>query len=414
MAMSDNSNSFSFTEPRLRALSKAQAGKRDTYYDEKEPELCLRVTDKGAKSFCIYKKYNGRPKRLTLGSFPAMSVEDARKAVRRALSKLAEGVDIFREAAAVKEELTLGQLFDEYIKRHASKKRKTWDVMQKDFERNLEHWRNRLAFEITADAVEHLHGKLAKDRGPYTANRTIQLLRAIFNKASKWKLFSHDNPASGISLFEEKARERFLSADEVRRLFEKLGGLPIGEDIGDFIRLCLLTGARKSNILSMRWKDIDEQACTWTIEETKNGSSQTLPLTGAEIVLLQQRREILNAKFRKLPEYVFPTRVRGKIGHMVDLKKSWDRLRQKAGIPDCTIHDLRRNLGSWMASGNVNVALIKSALNHKDMKTTLAVYARTATDAVRESRELGHNLMLEAAGLKQLQMNNVVNLAKSK
>lgn len=76
----------------------------------------------------------------------------------------------------------------------------------------------------------------------------------------------------------------------------------------------------------------------------------------------------------------------------MDPKKGWARLLIRAGINNCTLHDLRRNLGSWMASQNVNVALIQSALNHKDLKTTINVYARTAKDAERKgerSRSLG-------------------------
>lgn len=254
------------------------------------------------------------------------------------------------------------------------------------------------AKDISVNDVERLHGKLARDRGPYTANRTLQLLRAIFNKAITWKLFHGDNPVKGITLFPEHPRERFLSADEVNSLFNVLGRMPDGDNTKDFIMLCLLTGARKSNVLAMLWKDIDEQAGTWVIEETKNGTSQTIPLTGAELVLLQQRKQYLLQDCDVLPDFVFPSKASA-CSHITDLKKSWDQLRKKAGIPDCTIHDLRRNLGSWMASENVNVALIKSALHHKDMKTTLAVYARTAKDSVRQGREAAHNAMLQAAGL---------------
>jgi integrase len=283
--------------------------------------------------------------------------------------------------------------------------------MQKDFERNLGQWVNKRASEISEDDVERLHGKLAKERGPYTANRTVQLLRAVFNKGIAWKLVQGDNPAKGISLFEERARERFLSSDEMKKLLEKLAEMAPGNDTRDFIMLCLLTGARKSNVLSMRWKDVERQLGVWTIEETKNGSSQTIPLTGAEIALLEQRKDVLKAKYKTLPEFVFPSNSR--TGHIIDLKKSWDVLRTSAGIPDCTIHDLRRNLGSWMASENVNLALIKNALHHKDMKTTIAVYARTAKDAVRQGRQVAHTAMLQAAGVEQPAAGKVVNFKPS-
>ena len=141
----------------------------------------------------------------------------------------------------------------------------------------------------------------------------------------------------------------------------------------------------------MKWEEIDFQRKTWTIPQTKNGTSQTIGLTDREIQLLKERKKIAKNDF------VFYGA--GATGHLMDPKRSWNSLRKRANIADCTLHDLRRNLGSWMASQNVNVALIKSTLNHKDLKTTVTVYARTARDSERDGREVAHNAMFEAAGM---------------
>lgn len=130
---------------------------------------------------------------------------------------------------------------------------------------------------------------------------------------------------------------------------------------------------------------------TLTIPETKNGTSQTVALTATEVQLLTARSAIVQGPF------VFPGR--GPSGHLMDPKKGWAKVLERAGIKDCTLHDLRRKLGSWMASQNVNVALIQSALHHKDIKTTLNVYARTAKDAERKGREVAHSAMFDAAGI---------------
>ncbi|HEY9867578.1 MAG TPA: tyrosine-type recombinase/integrase [Candidatus Obscuribacterales bacterium] len=336
------------------------------------------------------RKVNGRSNWERIGPYPGMTVEQARNKADEINGVIAQGHSPFEQRKAWDEELTLGELFQEYLVRHARKKRKTADRMEKEFARYLNHWREHKLSTITHNDVERLHGYLGRAHGIYVANRTIQLLRAIYNKGRTRKLFLQDNPAAGISLFPERARERFLNKDEVKRLLHALL-TEADHQIRDFVMLSLLTGARKSNIVSMRWQDIDLDSGVWTIPETKNGTSQTIALTAIEIAILARRHTTIDG------DYVFPGR--GPKGHLVELKKAWYRLLARADIKDCTLHDLRRNLGSWMASQNVNVALIQSALNHKDLKTTLSVYARTAKDAERKGREVAHSAMFQAAGI---------------
>src|SRR5262249_28113062 len=213
-----------------------------------------------------------------IGPYPDLTIDQARNRAAEINGAIAQGNSPFEARKAWDEELSLGELFDEYLNRHARKQRKTADIMRRDFDRNLGHWREHKLSTITQHDVEKLHGYLRRSRGPYAANRAIQLLRAVYNKGRGWKLFRAENPASGISLFPERPRERFLSKDEVKRLIQ---ALLTGEDTDtrDFVMLALLTGARKSNILSMRWEHIDLESGMWTMPETKNGTSQTLALT---------------------------------------------------------------------------------------------------------------------------------------
>ena len=110
----------------------------------------------------------------------------------------------------------------------------------------------------------------------------------------------------------------------------------------------------------------------------------------SELNVLESRKQ------RAKNDYVFGTD--SKAGYLKDPKRTWHRIRDGAGIPDCTIHDLRRSLASAMAASNVNVAIIKNALNHKDMKTTLKVYAHTQQDAVLEARQKVQSQWFKEAG----------------
>ncbi len=381
---------INFTKGVLDTISLPAEGLRRRIYDTKSRGLLLEVSSKGSKTFWLRRKINGRSTWERIGPYPDLTIEQARNRVAEINGAIAQGHNPFESRKAWEDELTLSELFEEYLNRHARKQRKTADIMVKDFARNLGHWANHKLSSITNHDVEKLHGFLGRTRGPYTANRTIQLLRAIYNKGRAWKLYLQDNPAAGITLFPERPRGRFLNKDEVKRLFQALQ-TESDYNIRDFVMLSLLTGARNSNILSMRWEDIELAEGSWTIPETKNGTSQTISLTATEVEILSVRRPMVAGP------YVFPGR--GPSGHLMDPKKAWARLLERAGIKNCTLHDLRRNLGSWMASQNVNVALIQSALHHKDLKTTLNVYARTAKDAERKGREVAHSAMFDAAGI---------------
>ena len=115
-----------------------------------------------------------------------------------------------------------------------------------------------------------------------------------------------------------------------------------------------------------------------------------------ELQILKKRRLVVPTG-----EFVFPGD--GVAGHLPDIKKSWQRFRKQVGLEDVTIHDLRRSLGAGMASDNANIALVKEALHHKDMKTTIAVYARTRKDAVASAKESVHSDWMSRAGLLEEQ-----------
>jgi len=121
----------------------------------------------------------------------------------------------------------------------------------------------------------------------------------------------------------------------------------------------------------------------------KNFQSVTILLTPAELEVLERR--FANRK----NDFVFLGI--GHRGHSIEPKKTWHRLLERAQISDFHVHDLRRSPASYMGNTGANVAIIKNALNHKNIQTTLNVYARTAKTAEREARQKAHDRMLELA-----------------
>jgi integrase len=230
---------------------------------------------------------------------------------------------------------------------------------------------------ITSIAMHNLQSSIANGSGNSMANKVFQILNTIFNKGMDWCIID-TNPCKGIKKFREKSRDRFLQPDEIQRLIKVLNESS-NELIRDYVYISLLTGARKSDVLSMEWNEIDFVNKKWRIPEQKNGESQTIPLTDFACDILQNR------KTKAFNEFVFGSKL-GTKGYLVEPKKGWQSILKKAEIQNLTLHDLRRTLGSLLACSGTNSHIISKALGHKSSKAS-DIYARMNLDPVREAVE---------------------------
>ena len=163
--------------------------------------------------------------------------------------------------------------------------------------------------------------------------------------------------------------------------------------IKDYILLSLYTGARKGNVIAVKWEQINFTIFEWHIPKTKNGDPQTIPLIEQAIKLLQKRKsenEKLDLKdFQK--EWVFPS-LTSASGHLSDPKRAWKRILDKAQIKDLRIHDIRRTFGSYQAITGASLPMIGKSLGHKSSQTT-QIYSRLNNDPVRQSMNKAFELM---------------------
>lgn len=385
-------NRINFTKAAIDSLPTPEAGKRSEYYDTKVSGLRLRITPNGIKTFSVRKRVkHGEPERVTLGRYPDLTIEQARRKAAEIAALIIEGknpADRIREA---KREMTLEDLFKEYMERRASFNKRP-DKPLATYRLYLSDWGKRKLSSIRHEEVDRLHKKIGRNNGQVTANIVLKLLHVMFNKAiNEWQIWKKDNPAHGIVKFPEHSRDRFLQADELPRFFQALSEEP-NATIRDYILISLLTGARRANVLAMRWDDINFERAEWRIHKTKNGSSQTVTLSPEALGVLRNRKLLNDTK------YVFPGN--GKLGYLVEPKRGWNRILASAGIENLRIHDLRRTLGSWQAKTGASLVIIGKSLNHKNPSTT-AIYARLDLDPVRESVNRATSAMLSAAGLKK-------------
>jgi integrase len=381
---------IAFTKTRLEAIPFPATG-RTMYHDANTPNLCLRVSA-GSKRFVYYGRIAGRPSKLLLGVFPAMSVEQARAACKRMAGAKHEGRDVAAERKAVRQEAVLKDLADHWLE-HAKQRKKTWGEDERQYKTFLKPWANRRLSAIKKTDVQALHSRIGQKNGRYAANRMLALLRAMFNKADD---IGHrgGNPTVGVKPFPEEKRDRFLHGPELKAFFDSLAAEP-NELLRDFFLLLLLTGARRSNVQAMAWADLDLPAGLWRIPETKSGIPVVVPLTGPALTVLQKRLEASDDS-----PWVFPSH--GRQGHIVEPKSAWARIVKRADLVDVRPHDLRRSLGSWMAMGGAGLPVVGKMLGHSQPSTT-AIYARLSVDPVRVAAESATAAMLTAGGVKLLE-----------
>lgn len=383
------SDKIIFTKTSIKALPTPE-NKRAYYADEKTRGFGLSVTPHGTKTFFVYRKINGTPQRTTIGHFPDVTVDQARKKAQELIGVIATGADPQDARRASRGELTFGGLFQEYLTRHAKVHKKTWKEDERQYKAYLKGWARRKLSSIKRTDVQTTHVRIGKDHGKYQANRVLATLKSVFNLARDWGFFSGDNPATGVKRFTEKSRERRLQPDELPRFFQALNEEP-DTTPRDYVFLSLLTGARQENVLAMRWDEINWEAATWAIPEIKTGEPQTVPLVPEAISLLQERKQNVSEDF------VFPST--GKTGHFVEPRKAWARLLKRAEIKNLRLHDLRRTLGSWQADMGASLSVIGKSLGHKNIATT-AIYARLSLNPVRTSMENATSAILESGGMK--------------
>jgi len=377
---------FKFTKRKLESLKPTD--KTITYHDNETTGLKLTVSKAGTYTFMVYRKIQGRPERIKLGNFPSMTVEQSKKAADLVNAQIAIKNNPNDARRAELAEITLKELFDQYLELHSKPHKKSWrsDVM--NYKNHLSHWDTRKLSHIKHLDIKRLQNKINTESGGYQANRIHSLIRGMYYKAIDWGFFNSTNPAKGIIRFKEESRSRFLEVDELQAFFKSVAE-ENNETIRDYVLISLLTGARRANVLSMEWKELHLQRAEWLIpaNKTKNGEDHTLPLTNEALKILLDRKKITSETF------VFPGT--GKKGHLMEPKKGWARILDRAGIEDLRLHDLRRSLGSWQAKTGASLAIIGKTLAHKDQKTT-AIYARLDNDPVRESMEKATAAMMSA------------------
>jgi integrase len=428
----------------VRKAPLPEAGARITY-DDAVAGFGLRVTAAGARSFIFnYRTHGDVDRRLTIGSAGrwteggrweentwtptgrwqegAWTTAKAREHARALRRKVDQGGDPMGDLHEQRGAPTLAELFDLYTE-EVDKSPSTRTEDKSMFEQWLRpEFGTRKVATINVEEIKSLFRKISKST-PTRANRCIALASSLFTFAIGKKLRS-DNPArrdkrgnNGIQLNPENQIKRYLSQQELARLTRALAAHE-NRDAVNVIRLLMLTGSRRGEVLGMEWSQIDFDRAEWIKPRTltKSREEHRIPLAPAALKLLTEMREradqgdkeaarieraaerqshtkrkqiILNAaaraRVRKRSPYVFPSD-RNEGEPLMSIRETWKDVCKAAKLSRVRLHDLRHSFASFLVTGGASLQLVGELLGHQQSKTTER-YAHIHDNALRLGAE---------------------------
>jgi integrase len=353
-------------------------------YDGEIPGLALRVNPNGRKVYTLfYRTLSGRKRTLTLGVHGALTPDQARRLGKDRLAEVTRGTDPAAERQRAKHAPHLAALIERYRAEHLADKKPSTRVRAEGLLKRiiLPALGQMKAEEVTKPDVLAFHR--AHRSTPVEANRALTLLSGIFTWAEDQGLVLRaGNPCRRIKKHPETRRERYLSAQELARLGAALSRAERdGSETAAAIlavRLLLLTGCRKSEILGLRWDDVDLDRRCLRLADSK---------TGAKTVLLGAPALQLLATAERRSPWVCPGGRRREGGEpLKNLYKPWGRLCKAAGIGGVRPHDLRHSYVSVGAGGGESLAIVGAIVGHSTTGMTER-YAHLSDDPVRAAAD---------------------------
>lgn len=375
------------TDRVVKALPPASRANQITY-DTDLKGFGVRVTAAGTKAFIVNYRVDSRERRITIGSYPDWSAAAARKeaiSIKRSVDRGEDPMADRHEGRATPKVAFLAQ---RYLLEYASRK---VPRAQADDKSMIEKLVLPAIGQTKVDAVSHddidqLHRSVSATR-PIRANRMVQLLSKMFNLAIRWG-YCPDNPVKGVRKNPEDKRMRYLTNAEVQRLNQAIEDHP-NRQSADIIRLLLLTGSRRGEVMNAEWDQFDLDSGIWVkpSAHTKQKREHRIPLSKPAIELLRSIRDEAPSPPSR---YVFPSASRDQPQR--DIKKFWEGICKTADLRDLRIHDLRHTYASILASAGLSLPVIDALLGHTQPNTT-ARYSHLFDDPLREATERVGNVV---------------------
>lgn len=359
------------------------AGPRIELWDTECVGLGIRVTALGRKTWTYRYTYMGIGYRRPIGEWPAIPLEKARELAYKMRIRVLSGDPPHLEPVPELQAFTFKQLADRFLDRHVlpklaktTIKSYTWVVRSI----LVPAFGPMLVSEIEPRHVEEFHASLVGMERK--ANLAVAVLSKMMTLAERWGYRGKGtNPCDTLDRYPEKARERYLTADEIQILWDELDKLDHdGENIylTAAIRFALLTGCRKGEITNLEWNDVDLDGRTFRIRKHK-----TVGILGSVVKHLSEPAwRLLSGLPRKSgSKLVFPGK---RPGCKVHIDDGWDRIRAAAKLQDVHFHDLRHTFGTMAGAANISLHIIAGAMNQVDTGSTRR-YAHQVPESIQQA-----------------------------
>lgn len=347
-------------------------------YDARLPGFGVRITKNGARSFVLNYRFKGRERRITIGQYPTWTLLAARKQAEQLRRQIDVGIDPLEERITERSAPTVRDLFERYAAEHLPNKapRSAADDRSMWIKDILPALGPRKVADLTASDCDELHRAISVQR-PTRANRVIEVLRKALNLAIRWGWIAR-NAASGTRRNPEPKRTRYLGREEVAALVKALEAHPERAS-ADALLFMLLTGCRRGEALNAKWGQFDLERRTWTkpSAETKQRREHRVPYSSAVAEILERRRA------ETVGTFIFP----GRLGApLVEVRRTWFKACEVAGLKGVRIHDLRHTFASLLASAGQSLLIVGELLGHSTPQTTKR-YANLYDDSLRLAAE---------------------------
>lgn len=386
-----------------RLVESCEASGRDYFlWDDDLQGFGLRVFASGRRSYLVQYRKDGRSRRVTIGSHGRLTPEEARKEARILLGDVARGENPAEERAQAHRDPTVREFCDYYLEEgplaKPNKKESSWKSdrslirahilpllgnrkLKTITRRDVEKFQRDIADGKTARTID-LPGrsKSVVSGGRGTATRTLASFSAMLSFAVQ-RGFLDFNPALGVQKFKQRKMQRFLTVGEIGALGDAITAMERTGEISIYsaaaIRLLLLTGCRRGEILELKWRYVDLERGVLRLPDSK---------TGAKVVPLGQPCVDL---LRDLPrmegtDLVVPSILSGGVQH--GMQSTWEKVRARAGLDDVRIHDLRHSFASVAVMGGASLYMVGKILGHKQTSTT-EIYAHLADDPLKAAAD---------------------------
>lgn len=353
------------------------------------------IQPSGNRTYALkYKNEYGRQRQYKIANAADVTCDKARKLAIKARARVVEGKDPAEERAVTRCILTiaeLGELYLDYVRTY-----KRSHAIDERYLRNhlVPKFGKRHLNELTQQEVlDWLDAKVrTATYAQATVNRWQVILSHMYKMAKKWGLLGAEkNPLEGVP---QKACdnevERFLSAEETKRLLEAVDA-SANTQLGHIVRLLLLTGCRKRELLDAKWSEIDMDKEVWRIpmERAKTNKTRHVPLSEHAMTVLRSVRRLEGC------DYVVPNP--DTLKPYCSIYFSWDRARKEAGLPDVRMHDCRHSFASWLVEAGIPIYTVSKALGHASSRSTER-YAHVSDTTLRTASNAAANLIGDGWG----------------